>query len=663
MDSYEQEQQIMVQLRLDSNDITTEMLLMMGDVAPDFTDLDQEMASLRKNLRLLSSFEDSEGSDDPQSRATSHLIAVLQQKLELAESYKGAYSHMRSARDHMVAGIENLKRMLPLEQAALADNMLAHVLEYLITPWPELRSELLALREELASFAPAGSLQYSMHRFLKNSVDALDYHDESRAILQKIEHLGDEDAIERVVEHEFNTHRADVELGNRRQQLLAGIGVLLLLLLAYGVRRIARSRQAEEDALRELKYQKYAIDQHSIMAVTDLRGDIIDVNDLFCQVSQYSREELLGNNHRMLKSGCHPDSFYAEMWATISSGSVWRGEVCNRRKDGSLYWVDSAIIPVANEAGVVMRYIAIRADITARKQAEEARHNSEQCMQKVLDSALDAIVIFDADGTILRWNPSATRLFGYQRDEMVNHRNIDCLIDSSLFNKGGILDRHIEVDVPCADGTTVPVEMSMNMLTQQDGEVHYSLFFHDVRAQREAADALKRAADEARQAVESKSMFLSTVSHELRTPMNGVIGMSDLLMDTQLSEEQGEFVQTIRESAESLLTIINDILDFSKIEAGKMDIEEVDFDLRSVIEGSAVVVSHKVGSKPVALLPFVDPRIPKVVRGDPTRLRQIMLNLIDNAMKFTSAGHVVARAEMLSCVDGVVTVCISVEDT
>jgi len=663
MDGYEREQQLMAQLRSDSIEITTEMLLMMNDVVPDFTEIDQDLQAMRGHLQQIAQLEgDEEMNDDQVGGSTDRLIAVMEQKMRLIEAYKTAYSHMRRARDHMIAGIANLKRMLPLKQGALADDMLSHVLEYLITPWPQLRRELLGLRGDLAAFAPAGMLQYSMQRFLTNSEGALDYSDQTRALMDQVLHLGDVALIDGVVARERQYQRAEVAAGNMRQKLLAGVGLLLLLLVAWGVRRVTRSRQAEVDALCELKYQKQAIDQHSILAVTDLRGTIIEVNDLFCQVSQYSREEIVGQNHRMLKSGMHSDSFYADLWATISAGSVWNGEVCNKKKDGSLYWVDSSIIPVTNDAGVILRYIAIRTDITARKQAEQAQQESEACMRQVMESALDAIVVVDASGHILRWNPAATRMFGYRQEEMVGKQQIDQLIDASLLDQGAILNRHIEIEVACAAGDAIAVEMSMSML-KQGADVHYSIFFHDIRAQKEAAAALQRAADEARQAVESKSMFLSTVSHELRTPMNGVIGMSDLLMDTPLTEEQGEFVQTIRESAEALLTIINDILDFSKIEAGKMDIETVDFDLRSVVEGSAVVVSHKFGDKSVALLPFVDPVIPKMLQGDPTRLRQIMLNLIDNAMKFTREGHVVARAEQIASSDGVVTVRFSVEDT
>jgi len=663
MDGYENEQRLMVQLRLDSTEMTTEMLLMMNDVVPDFTDINQDIQSMRGHLRQLAALERGEDRDgDQASGLTDRLISLMEKKLQLIDKYKVVYSHMRRARGHMIAGIDNLKRMLPLKQAALADNMLSHVLEYLITPWPQLRKDLLGLRKNLSAFVPTGTLQYSMHRFLANSEKTVDYNDQLHDIMDRVLHMDVEDAIDVVVSRERKYRREEVVAGNTRQKLLAGAGLLLLLLVAWGVRRIARSRQAEVEALRELEYQKRAIDQHSILAVTDLRGDIIEVNDLFCQVSQYSREEVIGHNHRMLKSGEHPDSFYADLWATVSAGLVWHGEVCNKKKDGSLYWVDSSIVPVTNDAGVILRYIAIRTDITARKQAELARQESEQCMQQVMNSALDAIVVVASGGRISHWNPAATQLFGYTAEAMVDRSNIGLLIPISVLDENVSLGRHVEIDVSCADGSFVSVDMSMSVLQQRDKK-QYSIFFHDVSVQHEVEVALQRAAEEAQQAVESKSMFLSTVSHELRTPMNGVIGMSDLLMDTPLTEEQGEFVQTIRDSAEALLTIINDILDFSKIEAGKMDIETVDFDLRSVVEGSAVVVSHKIGHKPVALLPFVDPAIPKILQGDPTRLRQIMLNLIDNAMKFTSEGHVVARAEQVANSDGVVTVRFSVEDT
>lgn len=131
--------------------------------------------------------------------------------------------------------------------------------------------------------------------------------------------------------------------------------------------------------LRELADVKYALDQSTILAITDHRGIILRANEQFCRISKYSRSELLGQDHRLLNSGHHPKSFFQQMWKCIGSGKVWRGEICNRAKDGSLYWVDTTIVPFVNTAGKIYQYVSIRNDITARKHMEEEVRKARSC--------------------------------------------------------------------------------------------------------------------------------------------------------------------------------------------------------------------------------------------------------------------------------------------
>jgi diguanylate cyclase (GGDEF)-like protein/PAS domain S-box-containing protein len=263
-----------------------------------------------------------------------------------------------------------------------------------------------------------------------------------------------------LLDYEIQETRQHVEQSrksqNRARDLLIFSGLLgvlltsgVLLLVSRKIGGLISHLTETGELLRKsnlnLQFQKRALDEHSIVSVSDVRGNIIEVNDKFCEVSQYSREELLGHNHRLLKSGQHPDSYYEVLWATISSGKMWHGEVCNRRKDGSLYWVESTILPFFGEDGLPIQYVSIRTEITPIKEAqlvlERSRGELEQLVQartgeliereellhSITDAAHDAVIVIDPVGRVTFWNPAAERIFGYPWRE-INGKKLEDLI-------------------------------------------------------------------------------------------------------------------------------------------------------------------------------------------------------------------------------------------
>jgi PAS domain S-box-containing protein len=266
-----------------------------------------------------------------------------------------------------------------------------------------------------------------------------------------------------------------------------------------------------------------------------------------------------------------------------------------------------------------------------------------QYLEAVIANSPAAIVLIDMQANVTGWNPAAEKLFGFTEAEAIGN-NVDDLVastpdlhaEASEYSATGISRNRIHIIAKRTrkDGTLVDVEAAGLPVVVDDVQVGFIAIYHDITE-------LQRARQEAIAANEAKSAFLATMSHEIRTPMNAVIGMSGLLMDTELDKEQRDYAETIRNSGDALLAIINDILDFSKIEAGKMDLERQPFDLRECVESALDLVAGRAMEKGLDLAYLLDDDVPTGIRGDVTRLRQILLNLLSNAVKFTEKGEVV----------------------
>jgi len=425
---------------------------------------------------------------------------------------------------------------------------------------------------------------------------------------------------------------------------------VLPLMLYYRQRNLRVARRA-------LRLQ-HVLDQHAIVSITDVTGRITFANDRFCEISGYTRQELIGQNHRLLKSGEHPPEVYSDMWRTISQGHTWHGDVCNRNKAGGHYWVHATITPFLNDHGKPEEYIAIRTEITAQKDMEKASNQQEVWLRTILDNLGEGVYTLDAKGNLNYLNAEAERLIGWRLEDLAgnglhdvihHHRPDGRLLPANecpihLAMRDRLIYRSSDQVFFHKDGTPLPVKITgapLAMKGQWQGSV---VVFSDVREERLLQQRLLEARDAAESAVRLKADFLSTMSHEIRTPLNGVIGMTDLLLDTPLDSEQTEFAHTIKISADALLTIINDILDFSKIEAGQLKLEHTDFSLRQTIESSLDVLAAKAHEKELTLASFIAPELPDHLLGDPTRIRQILLNFLSNAIKFTAHGEVVASA-------------------
>jgi two-component system sensor histidine kinase/response regulator len=436
-----------------------------------------------------------------------------------------------------------------------------------------------------------------------------------------------------------------------------------------------RTRQLQE-IMAELEHQKFAMDQHALVIMTDPEGRITYANRKMVEVAQYTMGELKHQTPTLLNSGYHPKSFFKELWRVVSAGRVWHGEIRNRRKDGSVFWVDTTIVPFMTPSGKPFRYVSISTDITDRIMAEQRLDRSRSFLLSIADAVGEGVYVLDLQGRVTFFNTEAERLLGWRESEVLGknlHDTIhfkrkdgvlmpseDCPVHRSLLGRSFRIDTDYFIR---KDGTFLPVSYVTTPLMEGRELTGSVAVFQDISLKLQQDADMRREREGALEASRLKSEFLANMSHEIRTPMNAIIGMNDLLMDTTLSDEQREFAEIVRDSSQSLLSLINDILDFSKIEAGKIDLESIDFALVTVVEGTAELLASQAHDKKVSLMTYVAPEVPRTLRGDPGRLRQLLLNLLSNAMKFTDKGEVVVRARLESSAEQHVMLHVSVSDT
>jgi PAS domain S-box-containing protein len=589
------------------------------------------------------------------------------------------------------------------------------------------------------------------------------------------------------------------------------------------------SRKAAEEQILKLSL---AVEQSpESIVITGLEADIEYANEAFLRITGYGREEVIGQNPRILQTGKTPRANYDALWDALTHGRTWQGEFYNRRKDGSEYIEFATIAPIRQSDGRISHYVAVKQDITERKRLEaelreeEARYRritegltdyqytvriengravettqspacvtvtgytveefaanpylwfqmvapedrervmkhvgqilagedvppiehriahkngelrwisdtnilsrdasgkllsydgvikdiserkaaeeklqgllrdanrsrvamlsmledqkrAEEAVRKlnteleskvvsrtdelkqaniaiskkeeeiraVVDHMLDCVITIDEKGIIRSANPAVDKIFGYSHEEVIG-KNVSMLMpDPPSFSHDSYLERYLHSDQPRIVGIERGVEglhkngerIALDLGVSEyffQGQRYFTGILRDVRERVRIMADLEQARKNAEQANRAKSEFLAAMSHEIRTPMNGVIGMVDVLQQSSLNEPQMEMVNIIHDSAFSLLAIIDDILDFSKIEAGKLQIDSLPMSIAEVVEGACEALDRMALKKEVELTLFTDPAIPAAVMGDPGRLRQILVNLANNAIKFSS---------------------------
>lgn len=482
---------------------------------------------------------------------------------------------------------------------------------------------------------------------------------------------------------------------------------------------IKENNEQLRKALSEQSRQQYALDQHAIVAMTDRAGDIVFANEKFCEISGYRHEQLIGANHRLLNSGVHPRAFFTDMFNVISAGNVWRGQICNRNQQGSLYWVDTTITPYKDDNDRIEFYISIRTDITQQKEFELQQQSNLRVaavklainnnfaqggsLQKQLSDGLlhlfelpnfkllhkGCLYVFNQQQQALQLMVKQGRFDGddmhaleqkllslyAQGEDKYRFRMIgDCFEPLCAENH-----HHGHYIIPLHGDMTGAEHINKSNLVgliilytevdslldtyQQQLLDESAAIFSNAIMRANANKLLQEAMQTAEQNSQLKGEFLASMSHEIRTPMNGVLGMLGLLLNTDLTADQNHKATLAKSSAESLLVLINDILDFSKVEAGKIELDIIDFNLHEMLAELSQSMALSADDKGIEIIVDMTNVEHSMVKGDPGRIRQIITNLMSNAIKFTEQGQVRVTLSLQQKTQGLLQLKCAVEDS
>ncbi|MFJ7336598.1 response regulator [Streptomyces sp. NPDC101116] len=365
-------------------------------------------------------------------------------------------------------------------------------------------------------------------------------------------------------------------------------------------------------------------------------------------------EEIVGTS---VKSWVHPADAEEFEWAERDLLRDGRVAVCLRLRhaDRHSMWTETTCWVVRDPSGEPLEVRGFIREAEGQRRREEALRLLQDQARSVIETARDAFVSIDEDGLVIDWNHSAEKLFGFSHHEAMGRPLTDTIIPERYHaahraglqrvlagGESHVLGGQVELTARHHDGHEIPIELAVWRLKSAKARC-FNAFIRDISERKHAEAALAEARDQAIAASQAKSQFVASMSHEIRTPMNGVIGLSELLLGTEQNAEQRRYTEGIHAAGTALLTLINDILDFSKLEAGKLELDEVPFSPQVLVEEVVSLVAQTAQAEGLELLSDCHPDLPAMVLADSGRLRQILLNLASNAVKFTESGEVVLR--------------------
>jgi two-component system sensor histidine kinase/response regulator len=442
-----------------------------------------------------------------------------------------------------------------------------------------------------------------------------------------------------------------------------------------GVVRDITERRRMEDALRESEEKHRTLVEHSLQGLAVVQDfQIVFVNTASAEITGYSIDELISLGPDEVRSLVHTDDqkfVWKRFQDRLDGKSVSpRYEYRLNRKDGRIRWVEMFASRIDYRGKPAIQ--AALVDITERKHAEEALRETNARLETLIQAIPDVVYVKDVQGCNLVVNKAYEELVTLQQAQIVGKTDEEVL-PPSLTHQCQLSDDEVM-------SKREPIRCEEHFTHEDDQRIFFETIkaplyddagkllglvgvSRDITERKRVEENLKNAKKEAEEANRLKSEFLANMSHEIRTPMNAIIGMTDITLDTDLNDEQRDYLTTVKHSARALLELLNDILDLSKIEADRIELETIDFDLRVTVEGVLDTLAPKASAKELELACMIHQKVPSFLRGDPGRLRQILVNLVGNAIKFTEEGEVVIGVELAEGTDDSASLLFSVTDT
>jgi len=418
-----------------------------------------------------------------------------------------------------------------------------------------------------------------------------------------------------------------------------------------------RKRAEEELRISEAQLRGLFAAMSDVVIVYDRNGKYISIAPTHPDLLIKPPEELIGKRLYDVFPKKEAEIFTKDIQAVLETRKIMQVEY-SLPISGQTMWFTATISPMQDDT-----VLWVARDITDRKRNELENIRQKQYFESLISNSPVAIVVLDNNERIVSSNPAFERLYGYSSKEILG-ADLDSLIttdetreEASRYSQQVMTEAvHAISKRKRKDGSLVDVELFGVPVIVAGEKAGAFAMYHDI-------SETTRARQVAEEASRAKSEFLANMSHEIRTPMNGVIGMLELALDTQLTSEQRDYLQISLQSAEALLTLLNDILDFSKIEAKKLELEKISFNLRTTVEDVAYTLAKRAEDKGLELACLIHPDLATDLRGDPSRIRQVIINLVGNAIKFTQQGEIVIRAEATAQTEKEATVHFSVQDT